>query len=226
VERLYDIAFDADLAKLSDEDFARGVLAEGLGVRHVSAGFDITFGKGRTGSAQGLKRLGEANGFGVTIVQAVEEADGGKVSSSAARQAVQDGDVGKAAKILGRPFAIEGVVEEGQHLGRKLGFPTANVELGDYVKPRLGTYATRTRLPDGRLMPGVANIGENPTTGLVKARLEVWLFDFDEDLYGQVIETELVAFLRPELKFDGVDALVAQVIADAEQARALLMPAF
>lgn len=226
VERLYDIAFDADLAKLSDEDFARGVLAEGLGVRHVSAGFDITFGKGRTGSAQGLKRLGEANGFGVTIVQAVEEADGGKVSSSAARQAVQDGDVGKAAKILGRPFAIEGVVEEGQHLGRKLGFPTANVELGDYVKPRLGTYATRTRLPDGRLMPGVANIGENPTTGLVKARLEVWLFDFDEDLYGQVIETELVAFLRPELKFDGVDALVAQVLADAEQARALLMPAF
>ena len=226
VERLYDIAFDADLAKLSDEDFARGVLAEGLGVRHVSAGFDITFGKGRTGSAQGLKRLGEANGFGVTIVRAVEEADGGKVSSSAARQAVQDGDVGKAAKILGRPFAIEGVVEEGQHLGRKLGFPTANVELGDYVKPRLGTYATRTRLPDGRLMPGVANIGENPTTGLVKARLEVWLFDFDEDLYGQVIETELVAFLRPELKFDGVDALVAQVIADAEQARALLMPAF
>jgi len=226
VERLYDIAFDADLAQLSDEDFARRVLAEGLGVRHVSAGFDITFGKGRTGSAQGLKRLGEANGFGVTIVQAVEEADGGKVSSSAARQAVQDGDVGKAAKILGRPFAIEGVVEEGQHLGRKLGFPTANVELGDYVKPRLGTYATRTRLPDGRLMPGVANIGENPTTGLVKARLEVWLFDFDEDLYGQVIETELVAFLRPELKFDGVDALVAQVIADAEQARALLMPAF
>jgi riboflavin kinase/FMN adenylyltransferase len=226
VERLYDIAFDADLAQLSDEEFAGDVLARGLGARHVSAGFDITFGKGRTGSAQSLKRLGEADGFGVTIVQAVEEADGGKVSSSAARQAVRDGDVGKAAKILGRPFAIEGVVEEGQHLGRKLGFPTANVELGDYVKPRLGTYATRTRLPDGRVMPGVANIGENPTTGRVKARLEVWLFDFDEDLYGQVIETELVAFLRPELKFDGVDALAAQVMADAEQARALLMPAF
>jgi riboflavin kinase/FMN adenylyltransferase len=226
VERLYDIAFDAGLAQLSDEQFARDVLARGLGARHVSAGFDITFGKGRTGSAQSLKRLGEANGFGVTIVQAVEEADGGKVSSSAARQAVRDGDVGKAAKILGRPFAIEDVVVEGQHLGRKLGFPTANVELGDYVKPRLGTYATRTRLPDGRVMPGVANIGENPTTGRVKARLEVWLFDFDEDIYGQVIETELVAFLRPELKFDGVDALVAQVMADAEQARALLMPAF
>jgi riboflavin kinase/FMN adenylyltransferase len=226
VERLYDIAFDADLSQLSDEAFACDVLAEGLGVRHVSAGFDITFGKGRTGSAQSLKRLGEAHGFGVTIVGAVEDAGGGKVSSSAARQAVRDGDVRQAAQILGRPFTIEGVVEEGQHLGRKLGFPTANVELGDYVKPRLGTYATRTRLPDGLLMPGVANIGENPTTGLVKARLEVWLFDFDEDLYGQVIETELVAFLRPELKFDGVDALVAQVMADADQARALLMPAF
>jgi riboflavin kinase/FMN adenylyltransferase len=226
VERLYDIAFDADLSQLSDEEFARDVLAKGLGVRHVSAGFDITFGKGRTGSAQSLRRLGEAYGFGVTIVGAVEDADGGKVSSSAARQAIRDGDVAQATQILGRPFAIAGVVEEGQHLGRQLGFPTANVELGDYIKPRLGTYATRTRLPDGRLMPGVANIGENPTTGRVKARLEVWLFDFDEDLYGQVIETELVAFLRPELKFDSVDALVAQVMTDAAQARALLMPAF
>jgi riboflavin kinase/FMN adenylyltransferase len=226
VEQLHDIPFDAALVALSDEAFARDVLAGGLGVRHVSAGFDITFGRGRTGSAESLKRLGETYGFGVTIVEAVSEADGGKVSSSAAREAVRAGDMQRAAQILGRPFAIEGVVVEGQKLGRTLGFPTANVELNGYIRPRLGTYATRTRLPDGRLMPGVANIGENPTTGRVKARLEVWLFDFDEDLYGQTIETELVAFLRPELKFDSLDALIAQVMADAAQARALLMPAF
>ena len=225
VDLLYDLPF-AEIAVLSDEAFARDVLAAGLGARHVAAGFDIRFGHGRTGDAESLKRWGATYGFNVGITPAVSDEDGGKISSSAVREAVQAGDVDQAARILGRPFAIEGVVVEGQHLGRKLGYPTANVSLGDYVRPKLGSYATRTRLPDGRLMPGVANIGENPTTGLVKARLEVWLFDFDEDLYGQVIETELVAFLRPELKFDGVDALVAQVLADAEQARALLMPAF
>ena len=138
--------------------------------------------------------------------------------------AVRAGEVDKAARILGRPFAIEGVVVEGQHLGRKLGYPTANVFLGDYVRPRLGSYATRTRLADGRLVPGVANIGQNPTTGLVDARLEVWLFDFDEDLYGQTIETELVAFLRPEAKFDSLDELIRQIGADADQARAILTP--
>jgi riboflavin kinase/FMN adenylyltransferase len=226
VERLYDITFDADLARLTDEDFARQVLSEGLGVRHVTAGFDITFGRWRTGNADSLRRLGAACGFGVTIVEAVSDLAGTKVSSSDARAAVRAGAVDRAAQILGRPFAVEGVVVEGQHLGRKLGFPTANVELDDYIRPRLGSYATRTRLADGRLMPGVANIGQNPTTGLVDARLEVWLFDFDEDLYGQTIETELVAFLRPEMKFDSLDALIAQIGADAEQARALLMPAF
>ena len=111
---------------------------------------------------------------------------------------------------------------EGQKLGRKLGYPTANIELDGYVRPRLGAYATRSRLPDGRVLPGVANIGENPTTGVVAARLEVWLFDFDEDLYGQTLETELVAFLRPEARFDSLDALVAQIGADAAQARAIL----
>ena len=226
VDRLYDIAFDAELAALSAEAFAQEVLGQGLGARHVAAGFDITFGKGRSGDAGRLQALGETLGFGVSIVAPVTGPDGEKISSSAAREAVRAGDPGRAAEILGRPFAIEGVVVEGQHLGRKLGFPTANVELHDYIRPRLGSYATRTRLPDGRLMPGVAKIGENPTTGLVTARLEVWLFDFDEDLYGQTIETELVAFLRPEMKFDGLEALIAQIGADADQARALLMPAF
>jgi riboflavin kinase/FMN adenylyltransferase len=128
---------------------------------------------------------------------------------------------------MGRPFAIEGMVERGRQLGRKLGFPTANVALGDYVTPRFGVYATRTRLPDGREIAGVANIGVSPTIdGITAPRLEVWLFDFDEDIYDQVIETDLVAFLRDEARFDGLDAMVEQVMADAAQARALLLPDF
>jgi riboflavin kinase/FMN adenylyltransferase len=221
---LYDLPFD-QIAQLSDEAFAREVLAEGLGVRHVAAGFDIRFGHGRSGDAESLKRWGDKYGFSVSIAPRVT-ADGAKVSSSAAREAVRAGKVDEAAKILGRPFAIEGVVVEGQHLGRKLGYPTANVFLGDYVRPRLGSYATRTRLADGRIVPGVANIGQNPTTGLVDARLEVWLFDFDEDLYGQTIETDLVAFIRPEAKFGSLDELIAQIGDDAAKAKAILTPEF
>ena len=128
-----------------------------------------------------------------------------------------------AAAVLGRPFAIEGLVQKGRQLGRKLGFPTANVPLGDYVAPKFGVYATRTRLGDGRKLGGVANIGINPTTGEVEPRLEVWLFDFDEDIYGETIETELIAFLRPEEKFPSIAAMVAQIRRDEQIARALLV---
>jgi riboflavin kinase/FMN adenylyltransferase len=222
VEVLYDLPFD-QITPMTEQEFARDVLSEGLGVRHVAAGFDIRFGHGRTGDSESLKRLGAQYGFSVSIAPRVDE-DGVKVSSSAARSAVRAGEVEKAARILGRPFAIEGVVVEGQHLGRKLGYPTANVFLDDYVRPRLGSYATRTRLADGRTVPGVANIGQNPTTGLVDARLEVWLFDFDEDLYGQTIETELIAFIRPEARFDSLDELIRVIGEDAAKAKSILCP--
>jgi riboflavin kinase/FMN adenylyltransferase len=224
VERIYELRFDDGLARLGDEAFARDVLAQGLGVRHVAAGFDIAFGRDRGGDADRLRRWGEVYGFGVTIVAAVGDGAGAKVSSSAARDAVRAGRPEEAARILGRPFAIEGVVVKGQQLGRTLGWPTANVSLGDYVRPRLGVYATVTRLTDGRSVAGVANIGENPTTGLVDARLEVHLFDFDEDIYGQTIETALIAFLRPELKFASVEAMIVQIREDDREARALLAP--
>jgi riboflavin kinase / FMN adenylyltransferase len=218
---LYVIPFDAPLAVMSDEAFARDVLAGGLAVRHVAAGFDVTFGKDRTGDPEALKRYGEAFGFSVSIAPRLGDADAAKYSSSAVREALKAGRPDRAAEILGRPFAIEGVVVEAQHLGRTLGFPTANVEAGAYVRPKLGSYATRTRLPDGRIIPGVANFGENPATGKVEARLEVHLFDFDENLYGQTIETELVAFLRPELNFDNLETLTAQIADDARNARDL-----
>jgi riboflavin kinase / FMN adenylyltransferase len=221
VDRFHVLNFDFEMASFTDRDFARVVLHEGLGVRHVAVGFDISFGKGRTGSPEAMRAYGDEFGFTVSVAEAVGGEDA-KFSSTAVREALRDGRPQDAAAILGRPFAIEGVVRRGQQLGRQLGFPTANVFMADYVTPRLGVYATRTRLPGGRLLPGVANIGNNPTTGEVDTRLEVWIFDFDEDLYGQVIETELVAFLRPEEKFDSIDLMVQQIHRDEAAAREIL----
>jgi riboflavin kinase/FMN adenylyltransferase len=211
------------MANLSDQAFTRDVLHQGLGVRHVSVGFDISFGKGRTGSPESMAAYGQALGFGVSIAPPIG-GDDEKYSSTAVRNALREGRPQDAAAVLGRPFSIEGMVIHGRKLGRTIGFPTANIALEDYVAPRFGVYATRTRLPDGREIAGVANIGVNPTVGEVQARLEVWLFDFDEDLYDQTLETDLVAFLRPEARFDGLDAMVAQIHEDARQARALLLP--
>jgi riboflavin kinase / FMN adenylyltransferase len=220
---LYVLPFDAQMAAMSDAEFAREALAEGLGAKHISAGFDVTFGNERSpGDPEALKRYGAALGFSVSIAPKLGDAEVAKYSSSAVRRALKAGQPERAADILGRPFAMEGVVRRGAQLGRKLGFPTANVSAGDYVRPRLGAYATRTRLPDGRLLPGVANFGENPATGLVEPRLEVHLFDFDEDLYDQTIETELIAFLRPEANFENLDALTAQIAEDARRAREAL----
>jgi len=222
VEILYVLPWAPDLAEMSPEAFARQVLVEGLGVRHVTVGFDNTFGKGRSGTPEVLNDLGRDLGFSVSVAREVGD-EAGKFSSTAVREALRDGRPGDAAAILSRPFAIEGAVERGRQLGRTLGFPTANVALTDYVVPKYGVYATRTRLPDGREIAGVANIGVNPTvTGTIAPRLEVWLFDFDEDIYDQVIETDLVAFLRPEEKFDSLEALTEQVMADARQARVIL----
>ena len=225
VDILYVLPLDAELAEMTDREFAQAVLHDGWGARHVAVGFDNSFGKDRTGSPQTMQAYGAEMGFGVSVAEPVEDAEGAKFSSTHVREALRDGRPDVAARILGRPFAIEGAVERGRQLGRKLGFPTANVALTDYVIPRFGVYATRTRLPDGRNIPGVANLGVNPTIeGVRVPLLEVWLFDFDEDIYDQVIETELIAFLRPELKFDGLDAMTVQVMKDAQSARDLLMP--
>lgn len=222
VERLYLLPFGQQMASLPDRRFVEDILVRGLGVRHVAVGFDVTFGFGRTGNPELMRRYGEAFGFSVSVAGEVDGPEGTKVSSTAIRKAIGEGDPAKAARLLGRPFAIEGLVVKGQQLGRKLGIPTANVSLGEYVTPRLGVYATRTRLKDGRHLPGVANIGVNPTTGVVEARLEVWLFDFDEDIYGEVIETDLIAFIRPEEKFDSVEAMLQVIATDAAKARKIL----
>ena len=224
VARLYLLAFDADMAAMSDADFATRVLSDGLGVRHVTVGFDFTYGQGRTGSPEGLRRNGEALGFGVTVVDRIDDPDGLKLSSSGVREALKAGDMPRAAAILGRPFAVEGEVIHGDKRGRTIGVPTANIRMGDYMRPAYGVYATRTRLPnngkcDGRVIDGVANLGVRPMYELDEPLLEVWLFDFDGDLYGRTIETELVQCLRGEMNFDGLEALKAQIDADAAAAR-------
>jgi len=223
-DQLYLLPFGVEMANFTDRQFVEDVLVAGLGVRHVAVGFDITFGAGRTGDPEAMLRYGAEMGFSVSVAEPVGDG-AGKISSSAIRDNLREGRPELARQMMGRPFAIEGVVEKGRQLGRQLGFPTANVPLVDYVAPRFGVYATRTRLADGRELGGVANIGVNPTTGLVEPRLEVWLFDFDEDIYGETIETDLVAFLRPEEKYASIDIMVAQIHQDAAQARAILAAA-
>jgi riboflavin kinase/FMN adenylyltransferase len=233
VDALYVLPLNPELAQMSDYDFVKEVLVDGLGVRHVSVGFDNTFGRGRTGTPEKMREYGEQLGFTVSIADALAFEGGAagerrngerpKYSSSSVREALRDGRPEEAAEILGRPFAIEGTVQRGRQLGRKLGFPTANVPLGDYVTPKFGVYATRTRLQDGRKVAGVANLGVNPTIeGITAPLLEVWLFDFDEDLYDQIIETDLIAFLRPEEKFPDLETMTRQVMDDAREARRIL----
>ena len=222
VDILYLLPFDGEMAGMSDSGFAERVLAEGLGIRHAGVGFDFTFGKGRSGSPEALRTYGERLGFTVSVAERLDDADGLKLSSSAVREALKAGDMARAAAILGRPFAIRGEVIHGDKRGRTIGVPTANIELNGYMRPAYGVYAVRTRLPDGRVINGVASLGVRPMYALETPLLEVWLFDFDEEIYGQTVDTQLIAWLRGEEKFDGLDALKVQIDADARAARAAL----
>ncbi len=226
VDRFYILPFDEEMATRSDEDFARFVLAESLGARHVAAGFDLSFGAGGVGDPERLKAYGARYGFSVSIAAPVGGVHDEKFSSSMIRQALRDGEPEKAAAILGRPFAIEGVVEHGDKLGRTIGFPTANILLGEYLRPKFGIYATRTRLADGREVAGVSYVGPRPIVNGTDERLEVHLFDFDEDIYGETLETYLISYLRGDQNFDSWDDMLVQIKLDAEAARAVLLPPF
>jgi riboflavin kinase / FMN adenylyltransferase len=223
VKEVFEIGFDAALAQSSDREFATRILRGLLGVAHISVGADFRFGKGRIGDAASLSALGAELGFTVDAVAPVTDA-GGKISSTAIREAIASGEMDKAAAMLGRPWAIEGEVLRGFARGREFGFPTANLALGDYVRPRLGVYAVRVDLGDGVLLPGAANVGVNPTVGaLPDPVLEAHLFDFSGDLYGKHIEVELATFLREEAKFDDVEAMRRQMRQDVVDARRALV---
>ena len=221
-EEIFALTFDKALASMSPEEFVNGVLKEKLGLAGVVTGADFRFGKGRAGDGDALKALGEAAGLKVKLAGVLSETpDTEKFGSSAVRAALQDGAVEKAASMLGRDWSVTGVVAEGRKVGRTIGFPTANLTVGELIEPRKGVYVTRT-LVDGKTYGSVSNFGRRPTVGSDAPLLETYLFDFDGDLYGREIEVAFVAFLREEQKFDGLDALKAQIANDCVNARAIL----
>lgn len=220
-DAMYVFDFDAALAGLSAEDFVTERLVAGLGVAGVSTGEDFTFGKARSGDIPLMRQLGAAHGFSVDTIAPVQ-LDGVTVSSTLIRDALRGGDPREAARLLTRPYRIEGVVQHGDKIGRTLGFPTANIDMANYLRPAFGIYAVRGRLADGRVLDGAANLGVRPSFDPPKELLEPYFFDFSGDLYGQTIEVELVDFIRPEAKFEDLEALKVQMAADVEAARRFL----
>ncbi|MFK3891650.1 bifunctional riboflavin kinase/FAD synthetase [Sphingomonas sp. NPDC079357] len=213
--------FDAALAALPADVFIAERLIGALRIGGVVTGEDFTFGHAKSGNIATLRAAGERAGFSVDTVGAVL-LDGEPVSSTRIRAALKGGDPRGAARLLTRPFAIEGVVQHGDKLGRTIGYPTANLDMGPYLRPAYGIYAVRGRLSDGRVLKGAANLGVRPTFDPPKELLEPYFFDFSDDLYGQVIEVELIEWLRAEAKFDSLDALVTQMDLDCARARELL----
>ena len=214
-------AFTRQLAALSPQDFV-DLLVDGMGVAGVVTGQDFTFGQGRTGTVTTLAELGAARGMSAEAVAPVTDQGGEVVSSSRIRAALKSGDCATATRLLTRPFAVQGIVQHGDKVGRTIGFPTANVDLGHYLRPAYGIYAVRGLLPDGRVLDGAANLGIRPSFDPPKELLEPHFFDFAENLYDQCIEVQLIEFIRPEAKYEGLEALTAQIGRDCDAARQIL----
>lgn len=227
VERLYELPFGPELAGMDPETFARDVLAAGLGVAHVTVGGDFRFGKGRAAGTAELIALGRDLGFDVTVAPLLH-IDGIEVSSTNIRKALAEGRVRDAAKMLGHLHRIEGEVMHGDKRGRDLGFPTANMSVARLHLPRLGVYAVKVDVltgPQAGAYLGAASLGVRPMFGENAPNLETFLFDFDGDLYGQHLSVALVDYLRPEMKFDSLPALMHQMAQDCETARQILRSA-
>ena len=213
--------FDVAFAETSDVDFVSMLLGEWLGAAGVVTGQDFSFGKGRRGTIASLRELGQDYGIEARAVGSVNQ--GGEIiSSSRIREALRAGDCETATRLMTRPFAVRATVQHGAKLGRTIGFPTANQSMRGYLRPRYGIYAVTARLPDGSVVPGAANLGIRPSFDPPIELLETFLFDWSGDLYGQEIEVALHHYLRPEAKFDTLEALTAQMDLDCQQARELL----
>ena len=221
------LPFDAAMASCEAEDFIADILIDRLAVSAVCVGYDFCFGKGRKGNFAMLQDVGQAKGFATHATQAVLQPDStAPYSSSAIRNFLRDGEPQQAAALLGHAFAIEAEVQTGDRRGHTIGFATANMPLDDYVLPKFGVYAVRAEILDGtfagQFLNGVANLGLRPTVGTEKPRLESHFFDFDGDLYGANLRVSLLHFIRPEQKFDGLDALKTQIAKDSDLAREML----
>ena len=221
VDAVLTFFFDAALAEMPAERWIEDMIARRIGAAGVVTGEDFTFGQRRGGNTALLKSLGAQFGIDARTVGAVHD-DHGAISSSRIRAALREGDCETATRLLTRPFAIRASVQHGDKVGRTIGFPTANLDLGEYLRPRYGIYAVTGLLPDGRRVGGAANIGIRPSFDPPKELLEPYFFDFSGDLYGQEIEVALHSFLRPEAKFDSLDALTTQIARDCDEARVRL----
>lgn len=224
VDVLYQLNFNTAMASLSPREFAERVICKGLGLVNVVVGADFCFGKGRAGTVADLKAFGEEMGFGVTVAELMET-DGLVVSSSAIRDALSEGRPRDAAKLLGHWHRIEGEVIGGEQRGRELGYPTANMSIEGLHPPKFGVYAVLVDVRDGPhrgSYHGAASVGVRPMFDGEVPNIETFLFDFTGDLYGATLSVALVEYLRPELKFDGLDALITQMDADCVKARSIL----
>jgi len=225
VDQVIALAFDQPFSQVSAEDFAGKVLCKHMKISHAVAGGDFRYGHKHAGTMDSLIAAGARHGFGVTKVDPVSAGDGTVYSATAIRKFIAEGDMRGAAALLGRPWEIDGHVVGGDRRGRELGFPTANLKLGEYLRPAFGIYAVRACLdrPGAPWIDGVANLGIRPMWQTEEPVLEAHLFDFAEDIYGQVLRVRLIERLRPEAKFDSVEALVAQVDRDKIAAREALL---
>ena len=214
--------FDAELAGTSAQDYVADILGSRLGAAGVVTGEDFTFGAARGGNIDVLRDVGAAQGIRTCTVGPV--AEGGEiVSSSRIRNALRKGDPQEAARLLTRPFAIRGIVQHGDKRGREIGYPTANLSVESYLRPRFGVYAVTGRiLATGQMLKGAANIGIRPQFTPPKELLEPYFFDFQGDLYGQEVEVAFHHFLRGEAAFDSLDALITQIERDCAHAAELL----
>lgn len=214
--------FDGDFAAQLPQTFTNTHLVSNLNVAHVVTGYNFHFGKNRGGTPQFLKAEGERLNFGVTQISEVEGDAGQEVSSSAVRAFLRDGNIKEAQKLLGRKWRVSGEVVKGQQLGRTLGFPTANLKLPENIELRHGIYAVFVTRENGDELQGVASFGRRPTFDNGAPVLETFIFDFDEEIYGEIITISFVDWIREELKFDGIEPLIAQIKNDVELAKAIL----
>jgi riboflavin kinase / FMN adenylyltransferase len=227
IDFLFIQHFDAEFAKQSAESFIEDVMVQAIGTSHVVVGHDCTFGNRRRGTPDMLRERGRELGFDVTVVEPVRGGDT-VYSSTHIRELLKAGKPREAAAQLGRFWEIDGRVALGEQRGRTIGFPTANLGLGEYLRPALGVYAVQVSGDgpddplDGKTIDGVANLGLRPTVGGLVPRLEAHLFDINRDLYGKHLRVALVDFIRPERKFPSFDELKNQIAADARQAREIL----
>jgi riboflavin kinase/FMN adenylyltransferase len=218
VDRVLCLRFNAALARMPAEDFIRDVLVDGLGVRYLVVGDDFRFGHERRGDFAMLEAAGRDHGFRVAHMY-THEVEGERVSSTRIREALQRGDLETAQRLLGRPYRMSGRVVHGDARGRTIGYPTANLRIGRHAAPVTGVFAVEVFGLDPEPLRGVANLGTRPTVGGTETRLEVHLFDFDQDIYGRHLQVDLLSRIREERRFDSLDDLVAQIGRDAGHAR-------